>query len=167
MAQLDQTDLQLLRILQQDCRLTTKELAKRVNLSSTPVYDRVKRLEKEGYIRKYVAILDFEKLNRGFAVYCNVKLNKINAIVASEFINHIKKLPEVTECYNISGDFDYLLKVQSSNMKHYQRFLLEKLGVLNSVSSIQSVFVMDNVKMAYEAEFKRENDPDSNIEYYI
>ena len=87
MYQPDQTDLQILRILQEDCRLTTKELAAKVNLSSTPVYDRVKRLEKEGFIRKYVAILDYDKLNKGFSVFCNVKLKQLNADIANDFVN--------------------------------------------------------------------------------
>ena len=165
MYQLDKIDLHILRNLQEDCRLTTKELANRVNLSSTPVYDRVKRLEKEGFIKKYVAILDYEKLNRGFAVYCNVKLKQLNAIAAGEFSEEIKNLPEVTECYNISGDFDYMLKIQAPDMKYYQHFLLNKLGKLNSISGIQSVFVMGEVKQAYEAYV--ETKINSSIEYYI
>ncbi len=166
MANLDKTDLLILRHLQANSRLTTKELAEKVNLSSTPVYERVKRLEKEGYIKKYAAILDFDKLNRGFAVYCNVKLSKINAVIAADFTNHVKKLPEVTECYNISGDFDYLLKVQAVDMKHYQLFLLEKLGKINTIAGIQSIFVMDTIKEAFEAEIDGSNRL-GGIEYYI
>ena len=165
MYQLDKIDLQILRNLQEDGRLTTKELAGRVNLSSTPVYDRVKRLGKEGFIKKYAAILDYEKLNRGFAVYCNVKLKQLNATIAAEFSEDIKKLPEVTECYNISGDFDYLLKIQAPDMKYYQHFLLNKLGKLNSISGIQSVFVMADVKYSYEAYV--DTKINSSIEYYI
>lgn len=165
MYQLDKIDLQILRCLQEDGRLTTKELAGKVNLSSTPVYDRVKRLEREGYIKKYTAVLDYEKLNRGFAVYCNVKLKQLNAAIANEFSNDIKKLPEVTECYNISGDFDYMLKIQTPDMKYYQYFLLNKLGKLNSINSIQSVFVMADVKNAYEAFVETKLNP--SIEYYI
>ncbi|VBB46889.1 Bkd operon transcriptional regulator [uncultured Paludibacter sp.] len=165
MYQLDKTDLQILRFLQEDGRLTTKDLAMKVNLSSTPVYDRVKRLEKEGFIKKYMAILDYEKLNRGFAVYCNVKLKQLNAVIANEFAEEIQKLPEVTECYNISGDFDYLLKIQAPDMKYYQHFLLNKLGKLSSISGIQSVFVMGDVKQPYEISI--ETRVNSSIEYYI
>lgn len=165
MYQLDQTDLQLLRILQEDCRLTTKELAAKVNLSSTPVYDRVKRLEKEGFVKKYVAILDYDKLNRGFAVFCNVKLKQLNATFAKEFSNSVKDLQEVTECYNISGDYDYLLKIQAPDMKYYQHFLLNKLGKLDTIRGIQSVFVMGDVKHAYDSYVEQKINPP--IEFYI
>lgn len=157
---LDKIDLELLRYLQQNSRLTTKELATKVNLSSTPVYDRIKRLEREGFIKRYVAILDYEKLNRGFAVYCNVKLSKINAAIANDFTKHVKLLPEVSECYNISGDFDYMLKVHAENMKHYQHFLLEKLGKIDTIAGIQSIFVMDTIKEAYDTEPKKNDTPD-------
>lgn len=164
MNQLDQTDIQILRIFQQDCKITTKELAEKVHLSSTPVYDRVKRLEKEGYIKKYVAILDYEKLNRGFSVYCNVKLKQINANIVNEFMKSIKRMTEVVECYNISGDFDYLLKIQAPDMKYYQHFLVNVLGKIDSISGIQSIFVMAEVKKPYDT---IENKGSSTIEYYI
>lgn len=166
MFQPDKIDLQLLQILQEDCRLTTKELAARVHLSSTPVYDRVKRLEKEGFIQKYVAILDYEKLNRGFAVFCNVKLKELNTKIATEFVKSVRNIDEVIECYNISGDFDYMLKIQAPDMKHYQRFLIHKLGKLNSISGIQSVFVMDDVKQAHEATIEQQAFS-AGLEYYI
>ena len=107
---IDKVDLQILRTLQENARLTLKELAAQVSLSSTPVFERLKRLENEGYIKKYIAILDAEKLNQGFVVFCNVKLSRINQEIATEFTRIIQDIPEVTECYNISGSFDYLLK---------------------------------------------------------
>ena len=107
---IDKVDLQILRTLQGNARLTLKELAAQVSLSSTPVFERLKRLENEGYIKKYIAILDAEKLNQGFVVFCNVKLSRINQEIATEFTRIIQDIPEVTECYNISGSFDYLLK---------------------------------------------------------
>ncbi|MGC3977295.1 MAG: Lrp/AsnC family transcriptional regulator [Paludibacteraceae bacterium] len=165
MFQPDHTDLQILRILQEDCRITTKELALKVHLSSTPVYDRVKRLEKEGFIKKYVAILDYGKLNRGFSVFCSVKLRQLNAEIANDFINAIRVIPEVVECYNISGDFDYLLKIQAPDMKHYQHLLINVLGKLNSIGGIQSVFVMDEVKQAYDTTV--DTRINSAPEYYI
>lgn len=100
---LDETDVKILRLLQQDARLTLKEIGARVNLSSTPVYERFKRLEREGYILKYVAVLDVEKLNMGFTVYCSVKLKQQNLEVADTFARAMLGLREVTECYNISG----------------------------------------------------------------
>lgn len=149
METLDHTDLKLLKILQQNARLTTKELASQVNLSTTPVFERLKRLERKGYIKKYVAILDAEKLNQGFVVYCNVKLRRMSGEIAREFVERIKEIPQVTECYNISGNFDYLLKIHAPNMKVYQEFLLNQLGSIESVGSIESTFVMDEIKHEY------------------
>lgn len=149
MYQPDETDLRILRALQQNCRLTTKELASQVNLSSTPVYDRVRKLEKEGFIKKYVAILDYAKLNRGFGVFCNLKLTQINPKIASEFMRFIADIPEVAECYNISGEYDYLLKIQAPDMKYYQSFLINTLGQFDHIAGIHSVFVMDEIKQTY------------------
>lgn len=146
---LDKTDLQILRILQENARLTTKELAARVNLSSTPVFERLKRLENKGYIKKYIAVLDADKLNQGFVVFCSVKLRRLNRDIATEFTEIIKKIPEVTECYNISGSFDYLLKIHARNMKHYQEFILNVLGTIDSLGSLKSMFVMDEIKQDY------------------
>ena len=106
---LDETDLQILRTLQKNAKLTTKELADAVHLTPTPVFERQKRLERQGYIRKYVAILDPEKLNLGLQVYCKVKLKQINHEIADAFVRRIQRIPEVTECYNTSGAYDYLL----------------------------------------------------------
>lgn len=147
--QLDKTDLQILRILQENSKLTTKELAARVSLSSTPVFERLKRLEQQGYIKKYVAVLDAEKLNRGFVVFCCVKLRRMNKDIAIEFTEMIRKVPEVTECYNVSGEMDYLLKIHAPNMKYYQEFLINVLGTIDSLGSVQSSFVMHEVKHDY------------------
>lgn len=146
---LDKVDLQILRILQENARLTTKELASMVSLSSTPVFERLKRLESGGYIKKYIAVLDAEKLNQGFVVFCNVKLRRMNRDIAIEFTRIVQNIPEVTECYNISGSYDYLLKIHSPNMKYYQEFILNVLGTVDSLGSIESMFVMDEVKHQY------------------
>lgn len=146
MDSLDKVDIQILRTLQENARLTTKELAAKVSLSSTPVFERWKRLEREGYIKKYVAVLDAEKLHQGFVVFCNVKLKRINHDIAEEFARTIRAIPEVTECYNISGSFDYLLKIHAPNMKYYQEFLLHVMGTIESLGSLESTFVMDEVK---------------------
>ena len=153
MEKLDKTDLQLLRLLQENSRLTTKELAARVHLSTTPVFERMKRLENEGYIKKYVAVLDAEKLNRGFVVFCCVKLRQLNRSIAFDFVGMIREIPEVTECYNISGEYDYLLKVHAPDMKYYQEFLLNVLGTIDSLGSLTSMFVMDEVKHTYGIPF--------------
>lgn len=146
---LDKVDLQILRILQENSRLTTKELAAKVSLSSTPVFERLKRLETNGYIKKYIAILDADKLNQGFMVFCKVKLQRVNYDIATEFARIIADIPEVTECYNISGSFDYLLKIHAPDMKYYQSFILNVLGRIEYLASLESVFVMDVIKHEY------------------
>lgn len=146
---LDETDVKILRLLQQNARLTLKEIGARVNLSSTPVYERFKRLEREGYIRKYVAVLDVDKLNMGFTVYCSIKLKQQNLEKAEVFAETIRGLREVTECYNIAGRYDYLMKIQASSMKDYREFVLNVLGQMDEVASFESTFVMDELKHDY------------------
>ena len=146
---LDETDRQILKTLQKNAKLTTKELAEAVNLSPTPVFERQKRLEKKGYIKKYVAVLDPEKLGLGLLVFCKVKLKQINHEIADSFVRHIQLIPEVTECYNISGQYDYLLKIRARDMKDYQEFVINKLGTIEHVGAIESTFVMSEVKQDY------------------
>ena len=146
---LDNIDLQILQILQKNAKLTTKELADAVHLTPTPVFERQRRLERQGYIKKYVAVLDPEKLGQGLQVYCKVKLKQINHEIADAFVRRTQRFPEVTECYNTSGAYDYLLKVRATDMKQYQEFILNKLGEIDSLASIESTFVMSEVKQMY------------------
>ena len=147
--ELDETDLQILRILQANSRLTTKELAQQIHLSITPTYERQRRLERMGYIKGYVAVLDAYKMERGFMVFCNISMKQINKSIASEFHDVVGEWNEVTECYNISGDGDYLLKVCVSSMQKYQQFILDKLGSFPYISPVRSFFVMDTLKLTY------------------
>lgn len=149
MEKLDRTDLLILRALQENARLTTKELAAKVHLSTTPVFERHKRLEANGYIKKYIAVVDANKLNQGFIVFCNVKLRRVNQDIAQDFTQIVQQIPEVTECYNISGNFDYLLKIHAPDMRYYQQFILNVLGKIESLGSLESVFVMDEIKHEY------------------
>lgn len=149
METLDKIDLKILRTMQSNSKLTTKELAQQVNLSTTPVFERLKRLESEGYIKKYVAVLDADKLNCGFVVFCSVKLKRVNREIANDFIRVIQDIPEVSECYNISGEYDYLLKIHAPDMKYYQAFILNVLGTIESLGSLTSTFVMAEVKHNY------------------
>ena len=144
--ELDEIDLQILRILQKNAKLTTKELADAVRLTPTPVFERQKRLERQGYIRRYVAVLNPDKLGLGLLVFCKVKLKQINHEIADAFARRVMRLPEVTECYNTSGSYDYLLKVRARDMKAYQEFLLNKLGEIEHLASVESTFVMSEVK---------------------
>ena len=143
---LDETDIKILRCLQQNARLTIKEIASEIMLSSTPVFERIKRMEREGYIKRYVTVLDAEKLHKGFVVFCSVKLSPLNKKVAEEFCEIVRGINEVSECYNISGRYDYLLKVHAPDMKYYQEFVLNVLGQLPMLGSLESTFVMEEVK---------------------
>ena len=147
--QLDKTDIQILKVLQENARITNKELAAKVHLSASPVFERLRRLENDGFIQKYTAVLNAEKLGQGFVVFCSVKLRRMNTGIAADFVAQIKDIPEVTECYNISGEFDYLLKIHAPDMKYYNHFILNVLGKIESLGSIQSSFVMNEIKQNY------------------
>ncbi|MCK8495091.1 MULTISPECIES: Lrp/AsnC family transcriptional regulator [Spirosoma] len=153
MEKLDDIDEQLLKLLGENSKQTIKELADRVNLSHTPVFERVKRLESNGYIKKYIALIDAEKLGYGLIVFCNIKLKQHDKRIGHEFVTDILRLDEVVECYNISGDFDFLLKVYAKDMKHYQDFVFNKLGSVTSIGSTHSTFVMSENKNTYNVNF--------------
>lgn len=143
---LDNVDLQILKLLQRNARITTRELAREVNLSTTPVFERIKRLEKEGYIREYTAVLDANKLGQGFTVFCSVKLKQMSKAAANDFVACIKDIPEVAECYNITGEYDYLLKINAPDMRYYNEFIINTIGTIDSVGSVLSSFVMNEIK---------------------
>jgi Lrp/AsnC family leucine-responsive transcriptional regulator/Lrp/AsnC family transcriptional regulator len=149
MEDLDSIDIQLLKLLGEDSEITVKELATRVNLSTSPVFERVKRLKTNGYIKRYIALIDAEKLNYGLIVFCNIKLKQHDKSIGYKFVSDIMQLKEVVECYNISGDFDFLLKVYAKDMKHYQDFVFNKLGSVTSIGSTHSTFVMSENKNSY------------------
>ena len=146
---LDDTDIRLLRAMQKNCRISTKELAQKIHLSTTATFERLKRLEVTGIIHRYVAVLDAEKLERGFVVFCNIAMRRINKEIATNLREKVQQWPEVSECYNVSGDFDYMLKLYFKSMEQYQRFVIETIGTLEDVNRIQSIFVMDTLKLAY------------------
>jgi Lrp/AsnC family leucine-responsive transcriptional regulator len=145
----DEIDKQLLKLLGENSNVTIKELAAQVKLSATPVFERVKKLEASGYIKKYIALLDAEKLSYGLIIFCNIKLKQHEKSIGNDFVNDIMGLSEVVECYNISGDYDFLLKVYAKDMKHYQDFVFNKLGSVQSIGSTHSTFVMRENKNTY------------------
>ena len=146
---LDKTDILILRELQKDAKLTTKELAAKVNLSPSPVFERQKRLEREGYIRKYVAVVDPIKTGSGIMVLCNVSLKHHSKEFSRQFTSVIAEIDEVVECFNTSGDYDYQLKIYARNMQDYQNFILGTLGDLDCIGSLHSIFVIGEVKNTY------------------
>lgn len=143
---IDVTDKKILRLLQKDAHLTFKDMASKINLSLTPVHDRVKRLVKEGVIENYVTILNKKKLGIFLTVYCQVTLIKQTHDVSEGFNRSILNMPEVIECHFVSGNFDYLLKVVLPDMDSYHHFHQQKLSVLLEVSLINSFFVISEVK---------------------
>ena len=146
MEALDKIDIQILRELQKDAKLTTKELAAKVNLSPSPVFERQKRLEKEGYIKKYVAVVDPVKAGNGIMVLCNVSLKHHSKEFSRQFTSVIADIEQVVECFNTSGDYDYQLKIYARSMQDYQKFVLDTLGDLDCIGSLHSIFVIGEVK---------------------
>ncbi|TFD99054.1 Lrp/AsnC family transcriptional regulator [Dysgonomonas capnocytophagoides] len=146
MEKLDATDIKILGVLQKDSKLTTKEIAKLVNLSPTPVFERQKRLEREGYIKRYTAELDPEKLGCNLIVFCSIKLKQHTKENGFQFMEAINQIDTITNCYNISGDYDFMLKIYVQDMKHYQDFVLNTLGEIDAIGSLHSTFVIGEVK---------------------
>lgn len=146
---IDATDLLILKELQDDGHLTIKELSQKVHLSVSPVYERVRRLEKAGYIKGYVAVLDADKLNCGFVAFCYLKMKQHSHENAMQIMERVQQIPEIAEVYNVSGDYDFLLKVYVSNMKQYQEFVLRILGDIPAIGSLSSSFVLGEVKNSH------------------
>ena len=143
---LDKTDKKILLFLQNDSKMTTKELSLHLHLSSTAVYERIKKLEKNGVIEKYIALINKEKIEKSFVVFCMIKLVQHKQTYVNKFEKEVIKFDEVLECYNISGDYDYFLKVVVKNMQAYHNFLNDKLTTLDHISSAHSTFIMNEVK---------------------
>ena len=144
--ELDKTDKKLLYFLQEDSKQTTKELANKLDLSVTAVYERIKKLEKQGVISKYVALVDKEKVAKNFIVLCHVKLTQHKKEYVLQFEKEIMTLPEVTECFHVSGDYDYILKICVKNMEEYRNFMVTKLTTLQHIGSTHSSFMITEVK---------------------
>lgn len=146
MAKLDEIDIQILTLLQDDSRLTNKELAAAIHLSPTPTFERVKRLEREGYIEKYMAVLNAEKINRGFCAFCYISMKQHTYENSQRIMKAVQEIPEIVACYNVSGNYDFMLKIYVENMKAYQDFVLHILGKLDCIGSLNSSFVLGEVK---------------------
>jgi Lrp/AsnC family transcriptional regulator len=147
---IDDIDKKILMLLQNDSTLTYKEIAQKINLSLSPVHDRIKRLEQEGVVEKYVGILNKKMLGVGLTVFSQVTLIRQTREVSQIFDISIKQLPEVVECNFVSGSFDYLLKIIVADMEAYHNFHQMKLSTIEGVSLINSFFVMSEVKSTTE-----------------
>lgn len=143
---LDATDLKILDILQHDARITTKALAERLNLTTTPVFERVKRLEREKIIDRYVALLNEKNIDIKLTVFIFISLKNHTRSYLESFIKEMNKFNEVLECYHVAGNFDFFLKVAIKDMDAYETFLLTKLSVNNNLAHVQSSFVLSKNK---------------------
>ena len=143
---MDAIDKKLLGLLQEDTKKTTKELSMILNLSVTAVYERIKKLEREGIIRNYVALLNRNKIEKAFVVFCHIKLIQHTKDVIHTFENEVIRLDEISECFHVSGDYDYILKVSVKDMDAYREFMVTKLTGLQHIGSTHSSFMIGEVK---------------------
>jgi Lrp/AsnC family leucine-responsive transcriptional regulator len=143
---LDQKDLAILKLLQHNARITVKEISDKVNLSTTPVFERIKWMEEIGVIKQYATIVDPAKLNKSLMVIGYVSLKQHNKTAGSKFVKVINEMNEVLECYSISGEFDFMLKIVVEDMNAYYDFHVNRLSEMENIGNVQSVFVMGAVK---------------------
>ncbi len=143
---LDLTDYKLIEMLQQNCKQTTKELADQLDLSTTAVYERIKKLEKQNIITDYVALINKEKINRSFMAMAHVKIKSHSKDAIIKFEKKVDQIKEVLECFHVSGEYDYILKIGVQDMEAYREFMLSKLTTMEEVQSTHSMFVIKEVK---------------------
>ncbi|MCA0133138.1 Lrp/AsnC family transcriptional regulator [Winogradskyella alexanderae] len=143
---LDKTDKKLLKLLQDDSKQTNKALSIELGLSVTAVFERIKKLDANGIIKKYVALVDKKRVNKGFVAFCHVKLIQHSQDFVVSFEREVAQLEEVLECYHISGDYDYLLKVLVEDMEAFREFMVKKLTRINHIGSTHSMFMINEVK---------------------
>jgi len=146
MKNLDTTDYRILSLLQQDAKSTIKEIAAQLGMTTTPVYERIRRMEDEGYIKGYVALVDKSKLDFQILAFCHVSLNAHHRPIFDYFESEVARFEEVVECFHTSGIHDYILKVIVRNMTDYQYFVSNKLAKLQHIGQVDSVFVLNEIK---------------------
>ena len=146
---LDRTDLKILDILQRECRISNVELANQIHLSPTPCLERVRRLEKNGYIEKYVAHLNPKKLKANLTAYVQLSLASTSTESVKEFNQQVSEIDEIVECAMVAGQFDYLIKIRIENMDEYCKFLGSKLASIKGVTQTHTYVVMEEVKSTH------------------
>ncbi|MFT4154140.1 Lrp/AsnC family transcriptional regulator [Parafilimonas sp.] len=146
---IDEKDLAILKLLQHNARITIKEISDKIHLSTTPVHERIKRMEDAGIIKQYGTLVDHSKVKKGLMVICYVSLRQHSKNAGIQFIKLIQSLPEIVECYSISGEFDFMLKVMAENMDAYYDFHVNKLSQEENIGHVQSVFVMGIIKQTH------------------
>ena len=143
---LDEIDIKILKLLQQNSHMTVKELAARVHLSTSPTFERQKRLEREGYIKRYSAVVDHHKMGHSVIVLCNIRLKQHTHDIMKMFKVNELTLYIKTECYKRAGDYGLLIKVYAHDMKDYQDFMLNTLGNIDCIGSLHSIIVIGEIK---------------------
>lgn len=146
MSKLDKTDIDIMNALQNDAKINIKELSDRLHISKTPIYERIKRLENEGYIKRYVTLIDNKKAGLPLIVFCNVSLAVHDDEHIQRFQKEIKEIDEIMECYSTGGVYDFLLKVVLKDLDDYNRFAFQKLTKVHGIVKMQSSFVLDEIK---------------------
>jgi Lrp/AsnC family leucine-responsive transcriptional regulator len=147
---LDKKDLEILKLLQENARITIKEISGKIHLSTTPVHERIKRMEESGVIKQYVTLVNHEKVKKGLMVICYVSLKQHSKNAGVKFIKTIHELNEVVECFSISGEFDFMLKVICEDMNAYYDFHVNKLSQIENMGHLQSIFVMGIIKQTHQ-----------------
>lgn len=143
---LDNLDRRILRILQRNAKLTTKEIAAKLDLTTTPTHERIKRLERLGYIKDYVALVDRKKVDKALLAFCNISLKEHSQKHLKQFDKQIQDFEEVLECFHITGIFDYLLKITVKDMDAYHQFTFNKIAKLSNIQNVQTIFAMNDIK---------------------
>jgi Lrp/AsnC family leucine-responsive transcriptional regulator len=143
---MDETDKKILRLLQKNAKQNTKEIASQIKLTISPTFERIKKLEQQGVIKAYVAILDKTKIGKSLMAYCQISLFKHSKELILNFRTEVAKFPEIIRCHHVSGNYDFLLEVAVKDMNEYQQFVVEKLSIVDGISNIQSSFVMEEIK---------------------
>jgi DNA-binding Lrp family transcriptional regulator len=149
---LDPTDVGILNLIQENSRLTNKEIAWKTNKSLSAIQVRIRRLQEAGIIKKFVTLLDRNKINKEMAVFTVIKIKDYSNKALTEFQQHITAFEEVMECYHMSGTWDFILKIVVRDMGAYNTFILERLSVAPNIGSVESFFVISESK--YETSFK-------------
>ncbi|SJN47255.1 Lrp/AsnC family transcriptional regulator [Sphingobacterium sp. JB170] len=147
---IDDKDQQILRLVQRNAKLSVREIAAQINLSSTPTHERIKRMETHGIIKEYIAVVDRRLVNKGLMVLVMVALSVHNKKIASQFIKGVEALPEVLEFHNISGDFDFVLKIVSPSMDDFHDFFVNRLSEIDGIGQTKSIFVMNTIKESHQ-----------------
>jgi Lrp/AsnC family transcriptional regulator, leucine-responsive regulatory protein len=146
MSELDEIDFQILKVLQKDASLTHKEMAFQLHRSVATIHERIRRLKEEGYIQRVVAILDRKKINKGLIAFSHVLLNDHAANTLNQFEQEVAKFPEVMECFQMTGTFDFILRIATTDMEEYHHFYRNKLATLPNITTVQSFFVLSETK---------------------